>query len=163
MVTAPDGAGKEYPSSPLFTYTTTLASAPPSPVTTSSVIAGLVRALEQAGSAAILIVFAFGAAPSSFTDPVTSPAVAGSTDFPAGALAVAGAFSVDSCLFPPQPAIAMANAPTASEYIPNLVFLTKQFLLFEYRISLFLESFKNPYFPAPPEPPPEEVRPIRDR
>src|SRR5579863_3328385 len=100
-------------------------------------MAGLVRSLEQAGSAAMLIVFGFGAAPSNFTDPVTSPAVAGSTIFPAGALdAGAAELSVDSCLFPPQPVIAIANAPTASEYIPNLVFLTKQFLLFEYKISL---------------------------
>ena len=64
--------------------------------------------------------------------PVTSPAVAGSTVFPAGALAAGAAeLSVDSGLFPPQPVIAMANAPTASEYMPNLVFFTKQFLLFE--------------------------------
>src|SRR5579863_7924105 len=105
-------------------------------------MAGLVRALEQAGSAAMLIVFGFGAAPSSFTVPVTSPAVAGSTIFPAGAL-VAGAaeLSVDSCLFPPHPVIAIANAPTASEYIPNLVFLTKQFLLFEYKN--FIIPMKN--------------------
>src|SRR5579863_1336147 len=131
MVTAPDGAGKEYPSRPVFTYTTTLASAPPSPVTTSSVMAGLVRPLEQAGSAAMLIVLAFGAAPSSFTDPVTSPAVAASTVFPAGAPAAGAAvLSVDSCLFPPQPASAIANAPTTSEYMPNLVFFTKRFLLF---------------------------------
>src|SRR5579864_173904 len=106
MVTAPDGAGKEYPSRPVFTYTTTLARAPPSPVTTSSVIAGLVRPLAQAGSAAMLMVFAFGPAPSSFTDPVTSPAVAASTDFPAGAPAGAAVLSVDSCLLPPQPVIA---------------------------------------------------------
>jgi hypothetical protein len=79
----------------------------------------------------MLIVFAFGPAPSSFTEPVTSPAVAGSTDFPAGAFAAGAAvLSVDSCLFPPQPVIANANAPTASEYMPNLVFLTKRFLLF---------------------------------
>src|SRR5580704_15979219 len=136
MVIAPVGAGKEYPSSPVLTYTTTLASAPPSPVTTSSVVAGLVRPLAQAGSAAMLMVFAFGPAPSSFTEPVTSPAVAGSTVFPAGAPA-AGAvvFSVDSGLLPPQPAIAKANAPTASVYNPNLVLLTKHFLLFECRIS----------------------------
>src|SRR5579864_8716687 len=133
MVTAPDGAGKEYPSRPVFTYTTTLARAPPSPVTTSSVIAGLVRPLAQAGSAAMLIVFAFGPAPSSFTDPVTSPAVAGSTVFPAGAPAAGAAvFSDDSGLFPPQPVIARANAPTASEYMPNLVLLTKRSLLFEF-------------------------------
>jgi hypothetical protein len=74
----------------------------------------------------MLIVFAFGPAPSSFTDPVTSPAVAGSTDFPAGAPAAGAAvFSVDSGLLQPQPVIAMANAPTANEYIPNLVFLTE--------------------------------------
>src|SRR5216683_4248086 len=131
MVAAAAGAGKEYPSRPVFTYTTTLARAPPSPATTSSVIAGLVRALVHAGSAAMLIVFAFGPAPSSFTDPVTSPAVAGSTDFPAGVLeAGAAELSVDSSFFPPHPAIAMANTPAASEYIPNLVFLTKRFLLF---------------------------------
>jgi hypothetical protein len=110
-----------------------LARAPPSPVTTSSVIAGPLRPFEQAGSAAILIVLAFGPAPSSFTDPVTSPAVAGSTDFPAGALDAGAELSVDSCLLPPQPVIAMANAPTASEYIPNLVFFTKRFLLFLLR------------------------------
>src|SRR5579863_9565101 len=115
MVTAPDGAGKEYPSRPVFTYTTTLASDPPSPVTTSSVIAGLVRPLEQAGSAAMLIDLAFGAAPSSFTDPVISPAVAESTDFPAGAFAAGAAVSDDSSFLPPQPVIAIANTPTASE------------------------------------------------
>src|SRR5580700_934357 len=139
MVAAPVGAGKEYPSRPVFTYTTTLASAPTSPV-----VAGLVRPLAQAGSAAMLMVFAFGPAPSSFTDPVTSPAVAGSTVFPAGALAAgADVFSVDSGLLPPQPVIAIANAPAASEYMPNLVLLTKQFLLFKYRISLFHARVKN--------------------
>jgi hypothetical protein len=91
----------------------------------------------------MLIVFAFGPAPSSFTDPVTSPAVAGSTIFPAGALAAGAAvFSVDSSFFPPQPVIAIAKAPTASEYIPNLVFLTKRFLLFDYRISLTQSKLK---------------------
>src|SRR5271169_4494390 len=160
MVAAPDAAGKEYPSRPVFTYTTTLARAPPSPVTTSSVIAGLVRPLEHAGSAAILIVFAFGPPPSSFTEPVTSPAVAGSTIFPAGAPA-AGAvvFSVDSGLLPPQPVIAKANAPTASEYIPNLVFLTESFLLLEYRNVVSHCTIKNLYFPAPPE----DDRPISER
>jgi hypothetical protein len=74
--------------------------------------------------------FILGAGPSSFTDPVTSPAVAASTDFPAGALAAGAAVSDDSSFFPPQPVIAMANAPTASEYIPNLVIFTKRFLLF---------------------------------
>jgi hypothetical protein len=88
--------------------------------------------LEQAGSAAILIVLVFGAAPSSFTEPVTSPAVAGSTIFPAGALAAGGGvLSDDPPLFPPHPVIAMAITPAASEYTPNLVFLTKQSLLFE--------------------------------
>src|ERR1700680_4187975 len=110
MVIAAVGAGKVYPSRPVFTYTTTLASAPPSPVTTSSVIAGLVRPFEQAGSAGIVIVLGSGPAPSSFTEPVTSPAVAASTIFPAGAPAAGAAvLSVDSCLFPPQPVIAMAN------------------------------------------------------
>src|SRR5216683_2011389 len=162
MVAAAAGAGKEYPSRPVFTYTTTLARAPPSPATTSSVIAGLVRPLEHAGSAAMLIVFAFGPAPSSFTDPVTSPAVAESTVFPAGAVA-AGAFSDVSSFFPPQPVIAIANTPTASEYIPSLVFLTKRFLLFAYRISLTQSKFNIFYFPAPPEPPPDGVRPMRER
>ncbi|HWZ56030.1 MAG TPA: hypothetical protein VNZ63_08165, partial [Verrucomicrobiae bacterium] len=56
-----------------------------------------------------------GAAPSSFTAPVTSPAVAGSTDFPAGALAgAAGASDVDSLFPPPHPASDKANAPSAS-------------------------------------------------
>jgi hypothetical protein len=82
----------------------------------------------------MLIVFAFGAAPSSFTDPVTSPAVAGSTIFPAGALAAgAGVLSGDPPLLPPQPVIAMAITPAASEYTSNLVFLTKRFLLFEFQ------------------------------
>jgi hypothetical protein len=86
----------------------------------------------------MLMFFGFGPAPSSFTVPVTSPAVAGSTVFPAGAPAAGAAvLSDDSSFFPPQPVIARANAPTASEYIPNLVFLTKKFLLFEYSISLF--------------------------
>jgi hypothetical protein len=75
----------------------------------------------------------------------------------------------------------MANAPTASEYMPNLVFLTKRFLLFlagcpsrlrvnkysphpfKYRISLFHARVKTLYFPAPPEPPPDGVRPISAR
>jgi hypothetical protein len=108
-------------------------------------MAGLVRALAQAGSAAILIFFALGAAPSSFTEPVTSPAVAGSTIFPAGAPAAGAAvFSDDSSFFPPQPVIAIAKTPAASEYMPNLVFLTKQFLLFlyDYRISLFHATVK---------------------
>jgi hypothetical protein len=90
--------------------------------------------LEQAGSAAMLIFLGFGAAPSSFTVPVTSPAVAGSTAFPAGAVAAGAALSDDSSFFPPHPVIAIANTPAASEYIPNLVFLTKRFLLFGYRI-----------------------------
>jgi hypothetical protein len=85
--------------------------------------------LAQAGSAAMLIVLIFGAAPSSFTDPVTSPAVAASTDLPAGALAGAAELSDDSSFFPPQPAITNANAPIASEHIANLFFFTKQFLL----------------------------------
>src|SRR5271165_434538 len=136
MAAAAAGAGKEYPSRPVFTYTTTLASIPPSPVMTSSLVAGLVRALAQDGSAAMLMAFIFGAAPSSFTDPVTSPAVAASTIFPAGAPAAGAAALSDDCsvLLPPQPVIAMAKAPTASEYIPNLVFFTKPFLLVEYRI-----------------------------
>jgi len=70
--------------------------------------------------------------------------VAGSTVFPAGAPAAGAAvLSVDSGLLPPQPVIAMANAPTASEYMPNLVFLTKQFLLFTFRISLTHYYFKQ--------------------
>jgi len=72
--------------------------------------------------------------------------------------------------------IAKANAPSASEYIPNLVFLTKRFLLLlagcpsttrrknysphpaEYKNELTHSKTKNPYFP-----PPEGVRPIRAR
>src|SRR5580700_9000617 len=139
MVAAPVGAGKEYPSRPVFTYTTTLASAPTSPV-----VAGLVRPLAQAGSAAMLIVFALGPAPSSFTEPVTSPAVAGSTIFPAGAPAAGAAVLsvVDSSFFPPQPVIAMANTPTASEYMPNLVFLTKRFLLFLTKFNFRINHYK---------------------
>jgi hypothetical protein len=72
----------------------------------------------------MLMFFILGAAPSSFTDPVTSPAVAASTVFPAGAFA-AGAVSVDSSFFPPQPAIKKAKVPTASQYTANLFFLTK--------------------------------------
>jgi hypothetical protein len=107
-------------------------------------MAGLVRALEQAGSAAMFIVFAFGPAPSSLTKPVTSPAVAGSTIFPAGALAAgAGVLSEELPLFPPQPVIAMAIIPAASEYTPNFVFLTKQFLLFEFQnLSTHAREFK---------------------
>jgi hypothetical protein len=94
-------------------------------------MAGVVRALEQDGSAAILMDFILGAGPSSFTDPVTSPAVAESTALPAGAFAAgAAALSDVSSFFPPQPVIAMANAPTASVYIPSLVIFTKRFLLF---------------------------------
>jgi hypothetical protein len=37
--------------------------------------------------------------------------------------------SVDSSFFPPQPVITKANTPIASEYIPNLLFFTKNFLL----------------------------------
>jgi hypothetical protein len=85
----------------------------------------------------MLMFFAFGPAPSSFTDPVTSPAVAGSTVFPAGAPAAGAAvLSVDSGLLPPQPVIANAKAPTANEYNPNLVLRTKHFLLF-VRIQYF--------------------------
>ena len=53
----------------------------------------------------------------------------------------------------------MANAPTANEYIPNLVFLTEQFLLLEYRNVVSHFTIKNLYFPAPPE----GVRPISER
>jgi hypothetical protein len=64
----------------------------------------------------MLIVFAFGPAPSSFTEPVTSPAVAGSTIFPAEALAPgAGVLSEELSLFPPHPVMAMAITPAASE------------------------------------------------
>jgi hypothetical protein len=77
----------------------------------------------------MLMVFIFGAAPSSFTEPVTSPAVAASTIFPAGALAAGAGASADSSFFPPQPVIAMANMPAASEYIPSLLVFTKKFLL----------------------------------
>jgi hypothetical protein len=79
----------------------------------------------------MLMAFILGAVPSSFTDPVTSPAVAASTAFPAGALAAGAAVPSAGCsvLLPPQPVIAKANAPTASEYMPNLVFFTKSFLL----------------------------------
>jgi hypothetical protein len=77
----------------------------------------------------MLMVFILGAAPSSFTDPVTSPALAASTIFPAGAPAAGAAVSVDSSFFPPQPVITKANAPIASEHIPNLLFFTKNFLL----------------------------------
>ena len=141
----------------------------------------------------MLMVFIFGGVPSSFTAPVTSPAVAGSTVFPAGALAAGAGASDDSSFFPPQPVIARANAPIASEYIPNLVFFTKKFLLWQECIelskicstatcsqnsgglhveptwpdmSLITRTNKclpQSYFPAPPEPPPEGVRPIRDR
>jgi hypothetical protein len=78
----------------------------------------------------MLIAFILGAAPSSFTDPVTSPAVAGSTVLPAGAPAAgAGASDVVSSFFPPQPVITRAKAPIAREYIPNLLFFTEEFLL----------------------------------
>jgi hypothetical protein len=86
--------------------------------------------LAQDGSAAMLMFFILGAAPSSFTVPVTSPAVAGSTDFPAGAFAAgAGVSDEVSVLLPPQPTSARANNPVASKDIPNLLFFTKKFLL----------------------------------
>jgi hypothetical protein len=77
----------------------------------------------------MLIDFALGAAPSSFTDPDTSPAVAESTVLPAGAFAAGAGASDDSSFFPPQPVMAKAKAPIAREYIPHLLFFTENFLL----------------------------------
>jgi hypothetical protein len=120
---------------------TTLASAPPDPVTTSSLVTGPVCPLVQAGSAAMLMVFILGGVPSSFTDPVTSPTVAGSTDLPAGALA-AGAAPGDSVLLPPHPTRARTKAPIARENIPNLLVFTEKFLLLNMYESQKLQGLK---------------------
>ncbi len=62
----------------------------------------------------MMIVLILGAGPSSFTDPVTSPAVAGSSVLLAAVLA-AGAGASDVSFFPPQPVMARAKAPIARE------------------------------------------------
>jgi len=77
----------------------------------------------------MLMVFILGAAPSSFTDPVTSPAVAESTVLPAGAFAAGAAVSDDSSFFPPQPVTTRAKVPIAREQIQTFLFFTKKFLL----------------------------------
>src|ERR1700682_5508799 len=92
----------------------------------------------------MLMVFILGAAPSSFTDPVTSPAVAGSIVLPAGALAAGAAVPDESSFFPPQPVTSRAKAPIAREYIPNLLFITKNFLLSKKYENRRLRGLKPP-------------------
>jgi hypothetical protein len=90
----------------------------------------------------MLMVFILGGVPSSFTDPVTSPAVAGSTDLPAGALAAGAGPPGESVLLPPQPTRARAKAPIARENIPNLLFFTEKFLLLDKYENRRLQGLK---------------------
>jgi hypothetical protein len=90
----------------------------------------------------MLMVFILGGVPSSFTDPATSPAVAGSTDLPAGALAAGAGPPGDSVLLPPQPTRARAKAPIVRENISNLLFFTEEFLLLNMYESQRVQGLK---------------------
>src|SRR5712691_6491217 len=77
----------------------------------------------------MLILRAFGAVPSSFTEPVTEPAVAASTGVVAGAPVGAGALSDDSS-FLPQLASRVASNAADTTAKPNRAFMACTFLLF---------------------------------
>src|SRR5215469_14809119 len=80
----------------------------------------------QAGSWLMSILAAFGAAPSSFTVPLTLATVAGSIGVAAGEVAgVAAGCSVVASLFPPHPASASPNTSGALQIaVHRLVFIS---------------------------------------
>src|ERR1700686_3965618 len=80
MVTASLGTSKVRSPKPSFTYTKTLATLPPSTTMVSAVLVPL-----QAASWLISILEGLGAAPSSFTVPLTEATVLGSMGAAAGA------------------------------------------------------------------------------
>src|SRR5580692_268026 len=102
-------------------YTTTFFSAPFFPTIASWLVAGVECSLAQEGSAAMLIVFILGAAPSNCTLPETLPAVAASTGTPVIVPAGAEVSFVD-CLFP-QPASGKSRKPEKAAKHTNLHFM----------------------------------------
>src|ERR1700675_956538 len=89
----------------------------------------------------MLIGFAVGAFPSGLTVPVTEPAVAASTDFPAAGAEAAGAGADDSSfLLPPQPMMASASKAESVRWM-NLVFIASYFLL--YRTEQFNKTYRR--------------------
>src|SRR5271165_169684 len=92
MVTESLGTSKVRSPRPSFTYTKTLARLPPLATTVSAVLVPL-----QAASWLMSILGALGAAPSSFTWPLTEAAVAGSMGAAAGAAGAPAAGALDDC------------------------------------------------------------------
>src|SRR5579862_5051896 len=105
-------------------------SVPPSPGTTSWVIAGVVCSLAQTGSAAMLMTFILGGVPSSLIVPVTEPAVLGSTAVPPPAAgAPAAGCSLVVLELPPQLIIPTAKLIATAISTTGLAFITNQILL----------------------------------
>src|SRR5712692_10229950 len=77
----------------------------------------------------MLILRAFGAVPSSFTEPVTEPAVAASTGVAAGAAVGAGVLSDDSSFLPQLTSRAASNAADTTAK-PSRAFMGSTFLIF---------------------------------